>query len=158
MVRTLVTDIVRSGVRISAGPSMIYIDVHAHLDFPDYKEDLHKVLDDCKAKGVKAIIVNGVDTNSNRRVLELSHTHSIIKPALGYYPTHVVENKWKDVEDELDFILHNKNKVALGEVGLDYKFGAETQPGVKRPIEAQKKLKEKAFEKIMGSSEKTKKP
>lgn len=136
----------------------IYIDVHAHLDFPEYEKDLDKVLEDCKIKGVKAIIVNGVDTNSNRRVLELSHSHPIIKPALGYYPTHVVENKWKNVEEELDFILHNKNKVAIGEVGLDYKFGAETHPDLKMPIEEQKKLQKKAFEKIIEISEKTKKP
>jgi TatD DNase family protein len=137
---------------------MIYVDVHAHLDFEDYSADLDKVLDDCKAKGVKAIIVNGVHTQSNRRVLELSHQFPIIKPALGYYPTHVVENKWKDVEDELDFILHNKNKVAIGEVGLDYKFGDETHPDFKMPIEEQKKLQKKAFEKIIEISEKTKKP
>jgi TatD DNase family protein len=137
---------------------MIYIDVHAHLDFDEYKVDLDKVLEDCKTKGVKAIILNGVHPESNRRILELSVKHPIFKPALGYYPTHVVENKWKDVEDELDFILHNKHKVAIGEVGLDYKFGAETHPDFKMPIEEQKKLQKKAFEKIIEISEKTKKP
>jgi TatD DNase family protein len=61
-------------------------------------------------------------------------------------------------EEELDFILHNKSKVAIGEVGLDYKFGEETHPNLKMSIEDQKKLQKKAFEKIIETSEKTKKP
>ncbi len=137
---------------------MIYVDVHAHLDFPEYSKDLDKVLEECDHKGVKAVIVNGVDVESNRRVIDLSKKHSIIKPALGFYPTHIVESKWKDVEEELDFILHNKSKVAIGEVGLDYKFGEETHPNLKMSIEDQKKLQKKAFEKIIEISEKTKKP
>lgn len=135
---------------------MMYIDVHAHLDFPDYKKDLNDVLEECKAKGVKAIIINGVNPESNRRILELAGEHSILKPALGFYPTHIIENKWKDVEDELDFILHNKQKVAIGEVGLDYKFGAELKTNLSE--EEQKKMQKKAFEKIIEISEKTKKP
>jgi len=135
---------------------MIYIDVHAHLDFPDYAKDLNQVLEDCKTKAVKAIIVNGVHPESNRRILELSKIHPIIKPALGFYPTHVVENKWADVEEELDFILHNKQKVAIGEVGLDYKFGEDIKTTLSQ--EEQKKIQKKAFEKIIEISEKTKKP
>ncbi|MGV8161790.1 MAG: TatD family hydrolase [Candidatus Nanoarchaeia archaeon] len=133
---------------------MMYVDVHAHLDFPEYEKDLNQVLEECKAKGVKAIIVNGVHPESNRRVLELSHLHPIIKPALGFYPTHIVENKWEEVEKELDFILHNKQKVAIGEVGLDYKEEIKTN----LTIDEQKKIQKKAFEKIIEISEKTKKP
>ncbi|MGV8169433.1 MAG: TatD family hydrolase [Candidatus Nanoarchaeia archaeon] len=133
---------------------MIYTDVHAHLDFPEYEKDLNQVLEDCKARGVKAIIVNGVHPESNRRILELAEKHPLIKPALGFYPTHIVENKWEAVEKELDFILHNKHKVAIGEVGLDYKEEIKTH----HTLEEQKKIQKKAFERIIEISEKTKKP
>ena len=129
---------------------MMYIDVHAHLDAEEYKNDLDKVLEDCLARGVKAIIVNGVHPESNRKILELSQKHPIIKPALGFYPTHIVENKWDAVEEELNFILHNKQKIAIGEVGLDYKFGEESKNAPKHlTIDDQKKMRRKAFEKFM---------
>jgi TatD DNase family protein len=135
----------------------MYIDVHAHLDFSEYEKDLDSVLEDCRAKGVKAIIVNGTTPEGNRKVLELAQKHPIIKPALGFYPTHVVENKWEAVDEELDFILHNKQKVALGEVGLDYKF-AEENKTPHMPIDEQKKMMKRAFEKFIEISEKTGKP
>jgi TatD DNase family protein len=142
----------------SAKPhKLLYVDVHAHLDFEEYENDLDEVLEDCKARGVRAIIVNGTTPESNRKVLALAEKHELLKPALGFYPTHVVENKWEAVEAELDFILHNRHKVALGEVGLDYKFGEENKtPHLAH--EEQKKMMKKAFLKFIEISEKTKKP
>lgn len=129
------------------------VDVHAHFDLGEYDEDLPQVIENCKTAGVKAIIINGVHKNSNRKVLELAQKYDILKPALGYYPVHIVEDKWEDVEEELEFIKKNKEKVAIGEVGLDYKFGDDNPHGDKH-----KQIQKKAFEKIIQISEKTKKP
>lgn len=130
-----------------------YVDVHAHFDLGEYDEDLPELIEDCKTKGVKAIIINGVHPESNRKVLELAKKFSILKPALGYYPVHVAEDPWKKVEEELEFIKKNKEKIAIGEVGLDYKFGDDNKHGDKH-----KQIQKKAFQELIEISEKTKKP
>lgn len=132
---------------------MRYVDVHAHFDLGEYDSDIDKVLEDCKQKGVKTIIINGVHQESNRKVLDLAKKHEIFKPALGFYPVHVTEQPWEKVELELEFIKKNKEKVAIGEVGLDYKFGDDNPHGDKF-----KQIQKKAFQKIIEISEKTKKP
>lgn len=132
---------------------MKLIDVHAHFDLGEYDKDLKEVLEDAEKKGIITVIANGVHQESNRKVLELAKNFSLIKPALGFYPVHVTEQPWKKVEEELDWIMHNKEKIAIGEVGLDYKFGDDNPNGDKF-----KEIQKKAFERFIEISEKTKKP
>jgi len=101
---------------------MIIVDVHAHLDFEDYKNDLDKVLIRAKEANVVAIICNGIDKNTNRKVLELSKEHTIIKAALGFYPCECDKISDAEFDEEINFIKKNKKKIiAIGEVGLDKK-------------------------------------
>lgn len=132
---------------------MNYVDVHAHFDLGEYDEDLSEVVEESKAAGVNAIIANGVKPDSNRKVLDIAKKYDIIKPALGYYPTHVTEDGIKKVEEEIEFIKKQKDLIAIGEVGLDYKFSEET-----KNIQELKKIQIEAFQKIIELSEKTKLP
>lgn len=132
---------------------MKLIDVHAHMDFPEYAKDLNQVIKNAEEKGVKAIIANGIHKKSNRNVLEIAKKYPVVKPALGFYPTHTWEYPEEQVEEELDFIRKNKEKIAIGEVGLDYKY-SESEKDKDQKTRIQKKV----FEKIIGISEKTKKP
>ncbi len=132
---------------------MKLVDVHIHLDFPEYAKDLDKVLKKAEESGVKAVIANGVHKESNRSVLEIAKKFRVVKPALGFYPTHTWEFTEEEVDEELDFIRKNKEKVAIGEVGLDYKY-PEDEKYKDRKTSIQKQF----FEKIIGISEKTKKP
>lgn len=103
---------------------MKIIDVHAHLDFDDYKNDLDKVLEESKKAGVVAIVNNGVTVEGNKRILELSKKYPLIKPAFGIYPTHIEKMSDAEIKKELEWIKKNK-PVAIGEVGLDYKEGKD---------------------------------
>ncbi|MBI2147256.1 TatD family hydrolase [Candidatus Woesearchaeota archaeon] len=109
---------------------MPLVDVHAHLDDAQFKDDLDLVLQRAKKAGVAAIITNGVNPSSNRAVLALAKKYSIIKAALGMYPIDTLSAEHDvggyhrpepfDIEDELSFIRKNKNSViAVGEIGLD---------------------------------------
>jgi TatD DNase family protein len=126
---------------------MPLIDVHAHLDFPDYRDELESVMQKCKELKT-TVVVNGVNPKSNKRVLELAEKYSLIKPALGFYPTHVIEESDEVFDEELDFIKKSKC-VGFGEVGLDFKYG-------KTPMDQKKQ--ENAFWRFIELSEKTKKP
>jgi TatD DNase family protein len=114
---------------------MMLVDVHAHLDIEEFfgmKFDVDAILKKCIAEGIVSIIAQGVNIESNRKVLEICKKNKIVKAALGIYPTHCFEMIKNDLEkefdDEIKFIdtqLKNGKAIAVGEVGLDYK---ETEP------------------------------
>ncbi len=101
------------------------VDTHAHLDFPDYDNDLHKVFQDAKDAGVEHIINVGVDLESSKKSVVLAN--KIISGAeapnvvasIGIHP-----NKASDLSsnefDELKGLLSQEKIVAIGETGLDY--------------------------------------
>lgn len=109
---------------------MILIDVHAHMDMKEYEAygGVDVLIKECEQNGVAAIVANGVNIESNRRVLELAKKHKTIKAALGIYPIHCLEmmenGKQKNFDEEITVIekmIVDKKCIAIGEVGLDYK-------------------------------------
>jgi TatD DNase family protein len=118
------------------------IDVHAHMDYDQFAKDIDEVITDSEKNGVKLIISNGTNLESNKKVLELSKKYEIIKPAFGLYPTEAEEMSEKEISETLSFIENNK-PVAIGEVGLDLYHGKnlEKQKEVlKKLIDLSKKL------------------
>jgi len=117
------------------------VDVHAHLDIEEFFEmkfDVVSILKKCADKRVVAIVAQGVNAESNRKVLEICKKNKIVKAALGIYPTHcfemIKEGKKKEFNEEIKFIdkqLKSKNAIAIGEVGLDYKEVEPTEENKK---------------------------
>jgi TatD DNase family protein len=109
------------------------VDCHCHLDHKWFSEDIDAVIKRAEKAGVKAIIQNGIDKQTNRITLELANKYEIVKAALGMYPQSSLKRETDnidsahpfeqyDVDSEIDFIRSQKDKIiALGEVGLDYK-------------------------------------
>ncbi|MBS3174595.1 TatD family hydrolase [Candidatus Woesearchaeota archaeon] len=135
------------------------IDVHSHLQFPNFEKDLNEVIERAKQAGVIFILCSGVDHDTNIKALELSKKYNIIKASLGIYPLDAVglghyddtshQTDIMDVEEELKFIEKNKdNIIAIGEIGLDY------SPKVDPKAEEQKEV----FWKCIKLAEKIKKP
>ena len=61
---------------------MIFVDVHAHLQDKRF-EDKAKIVDDAVKKGVKIIINNGLELESNREAMELAKKVPAVKAAVG---------------------------------------------------------------------------
>jgi len=110
---------------------VLLVDVHAHLDHEMFAKDRDEVIERAKAAGVKIIIANGVDPETNGYVLLFAKKYDIVKPALGIYPPDALQEEVNcggyplkmlpyDVDAELDKI-EKAEPIALGEVGLDYK-------------------------------------
>ncbi|MFH0875870.1 MAG: TatD family hydrolase [archaeon] len=105
---------------------MLLVDVHAHLDDVLFGSDISGVLERASKAGVKAVIANGVDKNTNRQVLALAVKYPVVKAALGIYPMDKLESETKKkanftADDEILFIEENIKKItAIGECGLDY--------------------------------------
>jgi TatD DNase family protein len=96
------------------------IDTHAHLDYPDYQNDLQQVLHRAHQAGVTRCISISTDLHSCHRILELTQTYpSIIYPVLGIHPHHA--NEWdQSTEAILSSLINLHSIAAIGEAGLDY--------------------------------------
>ncbi len=102
------------------------VDVHAHMDFDEFEKDLSKVIERAKKNNFVAIISNGINLESNKKVLELSKKYPIIKPAFGFYPVAAEKSSKGKIDETLKFI-EESNPIAIGEVGLDLRSGKKLE-------------------------------
>lgn len=124
------------------------VDVHAHLEFENFENDLGEVIDRAKKAGVVAIINSGTTQKRCEKTLELAKKYDIVKAALGIYPTETTKMTHDELEKALEYIKRNKNKiVAVGEVGLDFHEEENT-----------KEEQKKNFQRIIGFIEEMKLP
>ena len=98
---------------------MLFYDTHAHLDYPDFTEDLTQVVERAQSAGITKIIAIGTDLESSKRVVELSQTFPAVYAAVGWHPTHV-SSAPLDVRPALRDLARQPKVVAIGETGLDY--------------------------------------
>jgi len=117
----------------------MFVDVHTHLTHQHFQSDLTAVIHRAEAAGLGAVVVNGLEPESNRQILKLASQFPIIKPAMGIYPLEAIndmvsglpfEVKKFDVKKEIEWIRKTAQQgqcVAVGECGLDgYWVGEET--------------------------------
>ncbi len=95
------------------------VDTHAHLNAPEFKTDLEKVLCRARQAGVKAVIDVGTGIESSRRAISLALDCSLIKAAVGFHPHDAAGVTPRDFE-QLANLAENPRVVAIGETGLDY--------------------------------------
>jgi len=95
------------------------IDTHAHLDFPDFANDLGDVLRRAEDADVKRVITIGTSIESSRHAIELAENYPSVYAAIGVHPSHVEEAE-DDVMTPLRELAKNPRVVAIGETGLDY--------------------------------------
>jgi TatD DNase family protein len=121
---------------------MLYVDVHTHLTDPRFDPDRAEVIARAEALGFAALIVNGLEPDSNREILRMAAAHPVVKPALGIYPIDAVNDRLPegfpldvrhfDVDAEIAFIRERAlagELIAIGECGLDgHWVGPETFP------------------------------
>ena len=93
------------------------VDVHCHIE--DFN-DVDQVIDRAVSKGVKAILNNGSNRESNEKTLELARKYDVVKACLGLFPSDIL--KINDVSKEIDWIF-SQDFFAVGEIGLDGTYG-----------------------------------
>jgi TatD DNase family protein len=95
------------------------IDTHAHLDYPDFSQDLEAILERATAAGVTRILTIGTSIESSRRAVELAEKYSNVFAVIGVHPT-AAEEAGDDVISPLRELAKNPRVAAIGETGLDY--------------------------------------
>jgi len=110
---------------------MKFIDVHMHLESERFDDDRDRIVNRAKEKGATSIITSGTSPENNRKALAFSKEYELVRASFGMYP---VGNFDVDLDTEMRWIEEHKNQcVAIGEIGLDYNEGRDTE-------EKQKKL------------------
>ena len=95
------------------------IDTHAHLDFPDFQDDLPSIIARAREAGVTRIITIGTSVESSRRAVALAEQHEEVYAVVGVHPNAASEAEPEFIE-ELRVLAKSPRVVAIGECGLDY--------------------------------------
>jgi len=96
-----------------------FYDTHAHLDFPDFGDELPEIVARAQAAGIEKIISIGTDLESSRRAVQIATKFSNIFAVVGWHPSHASEAP-EDFRPALNELARQPKVVALGETGLDY--------------------------------------
>ncbi|MFC1806757.1 TatD family hydrolase [Candidatus Omnitrophota bacterium] len=96
------------------------IETHAHLDFPEYNNDLDDVIKRSKEAGVEYIINVGANMEGSLASVELSRKYDMIFASCGIHPHDASTVNKQNIEKIKDLVGESKKVVAIGEIGLDF--------------------------------------
>jgi len=94
-----------------------YFDIHSHLNFSDYNEDLDEVVQRLKDTETHTIVV-GTDFESSRKAVELADKYEEIYACIGVHP--VDDSKIIFEPEKFEELVKHPKMVAIGECGLDF--------------------------------------
>ncbi|HJU22897.1 MAG TPA: TatD family hydrolase [Casimicrobiaceae bacterium] len=96
----------------------MFVDSHCHLDFPELRGDLPRVLDAMRQARVTHALCIGVEMDAWPKVHALALEHANLYASVGVHPDY--ENLVEPTVDLLVSRAHERKIVAIGETGLDY--------------------------------------
>lgn len=100
------------------------IDTHAHLAM--LKRPLIDVLERARTACLEAIINVAVDLDSAKEAADLAKKYSFLYASIGIHPLYA--EKFYQLDDLLAYAQANHESfVAIGEAGLDYKYGKKNK-------------------------------
>jgi len=105
-----------------------FYDTHAHLDYPDYADDLPEVIARAQAAGITKIISIGTSLCSSERAIRLAEQFPPVYAAVGWHPTEAAKAP-SDLRPALREFAKHPKVVAIGEIGLDYHHLPSSQQG-----------------------------
>ena len=110
------------------------IDTHAHLNFPDYPEELiPEIIQRANAADVKNIINVGTNLETSIKSITLAEKYSNIFATVGIHPQDAHQTNENDLQTIYELARDNVQVVAIGEIGLDY-FKAKNSPEIQLTI------------------------
>ena len=105
---------------------MKFVDAHVHLSDKEYAEDIDEIIAEAKDSNVVALVSNSMDYETSVGSLRLAEMYpGMVFAALGIHPWNVKALTEDDLQQMLQLIStqkQNKALVAIGEIGLDYKY------------------------------------
>lgn len=118
---------------------MEFVDTHTHISDEAFAGCEDDIISRAIGAGVTKMLQADVDSSEREPMFELCGKHpGVLFPMLGLYPGSVGP-LWKE---EIDAMLPylSKGIVAVGEIGLDYHYGADTKDLQKEAFRTQLEL------------------
>lgn len=102
------------------------IDTHSHINFEDYKENFDIFIEDLKKNDIEKVIIPGVEPSAFNEIISLCEKYDMLYGAIGIHPSEF-QTFNKTSKEAIYKLLSHKKVVAIGEIGLDYHYGADTK-------------------------------
>ena len=118
-----------------------FFDTHAHLDYPDYANDLSEVIARAEAAGITKMISIGTSLSSSERAIRLAEKYPQIYAAVGWHPSDAMKAPG-DMRPALREYAKHPKVVAFGEIGLDYHHLPSEKPECSKDDDARYKQKQ----------------
>jgi len=118
---------------------MEFIDTHTHISDEAFTGEENEVIARAHEAGVSIMLQPDVDSRERKTMFDLVSRHpGELYAMLGLYPGSV-DKDWKA---EIDKMLEYRDRpiVAIGEIGLDYHYGADTAAEQKEALRVQLEL------------------
>jgi TatD DNase family protein len=100
---------------------MAFIDSHCHLDFKDFQEDIHHVLDRAHQAGVTTMLSICTRLGDADAIIRLADANPSIFASIGIHPHEVDKHPSVSMHD-MTVYTHHPKVVGIGETGLDYYY------------------------------------
>jgi TatD DNase family protein len=97
----------------------MFIDTHAHLNYPDILKNIDEYLERAAQSGVEKIIIPATTYQTSLEIIEIAQKHEMLYAAIGFHPTELKDFDEKHLA-ELEILAKENKVVAIGELGLDY--------------------------------------
>ena len=118
---------------------MEFIDTHTHTYDEAFEGCEEEVIARALAAGVTVQLQADVDSRARERMFALVERHpGVLRPMLGLYPGSV-DKDWRREVDALE-AWRGRGIVAVGEIGLDYHYGADFKEEQKEAFRVQLEL------------------
>lgn len=94
-------------------------DTHCHLNLDIYQDQLAQILERARERGIRRILVPGIDIETSRMAVALAEQHEELFAAVGVHPSDA--GTWQeDTLSTLRELAQHPKVAAIGEIGLDY--------------------------------------
>ena len=101
---------------------MRIIDTHAHLDDPQYAEDLPEVVDRARLAGVEKVLLANVNIKDKDRVQAVADAYpGFCYAMMGIHPEEIRED-YREQLEAFDREVSKRRYIAIGEIGMDLYF------------------------------------
>ena len=103
------------------------VDSHCHLNFPEFKEDIEKVIENAGNSGIKHMLTVNTRLSEITEVQEIAEKHHNIFCSVGVHPHDSKDYNDPNLLENLKVHAKHPKVVALGETGLDYYYNNSDQ-------------------------------
>lgn len=98
------------------------VDSHCHLNFPEFENDLGKVIQNALCQGVQYFLTVNTRLNEAETLQKIADRYSFIWCSVGVHPHDAQHYSPVNLREEIKKLCQHPKVIALGETGLDYHY------------------------------------